>query len=410
MNTASTIVGSQISHRCSALHTSVLALTLAPRELSRLEGLGEVVMVPSGTKIFQKGEAADFLYVVLDGVLVPEVQLSEQPSFWVGPGDVCGEVGFVLGSPRSTTMIVLGPAPRLWRIHRDVLALLGGASGVAVTRLLTALGRVIRARLDPVASRLAEVTEAEYCDHHHPRVAALAQQLRRATPFETACAIWSHVWSMPYRFGSWQWSASDTLGRGHGMCTTKAVLQVALMRAAGIEGGYVKATLDGALVRACMAPVYHPRFERATFKHYYAAARLSGRWIPLDASFSRGSLALIAETEPSVKPYVTWNALDHGYAHGSATLRGTDPFAIEVHPDLADVMCKTPTYDAKNADGMNVLLDRAQGYVAPVAAYAVQAEHALAAGSPLSARGLVMAGLAAEAMRLHHRPAGTRAA
>lgn len=393
--------------RCSSkLRHSVLGLGLGAADLARLEALGEIVTPPSGTVVFRAGEPADHLCVVLDGVMVPES--AGLPRFWVGPGDVCGETGFVLGAARSCTMIALGPAPRLFRVRRDVLALHGAAGGAAVTRLLSALGRAIRARLDPSASDLAEQTEAAYCDHEHPQVAALARSLRGATTLDTACAIWSHVWSMPYRFGSWQWSASDTLRRGHGMCTTKAVLQVALMRAVGIEAGYVRGTLDGTLVRACMAPAYHARFERGTFKHFYAAARIDGRWAPLDASYSRGSLALIAETAHHVKPFVTWNAREHGYANGGATLGGTDPYDIEVHQDLTEVMRKSATYDAKNADAMNVLLDQAQGYAPPPAAYTVCAEQALAAGEWARAREIALDGVTGEALRL--QPAATYAA
>ena len=64
-----------------------------------------------------------------------------------------------------------------------------------------------------------------------------------------------------------------------------------------------------------------------------------------------------------------WDATVEGFANGAASMQGTDPCAIEVHQDLTEVMRKTATYDAKNADAMNVLLDRAQGYVAPVKGY-----------------------------------------
>src|SRR6185369_3483119 len=236
-------------------------------------------------------------------------------------------------------------------------------------------------------------------------VVALAQRLVRSTPFETACAIWSHVWAMPYRFGSWQWSASDTIARKHGMCTTKAILQIALMKAVGIEGGYVKTLLQGELVRALMPRAYHVRFDRPTFKHYYAAAKIDGRWIPLDASFSRASLALIAEAVPSVRPFVDWDARVQGFANGGASLGGTDPFAIEVHTDLADVMRKSPSYDTKNADAMNVLLDRAQGFAPDGPAHVTRMDQALADGEHLLARCAVFDGLANDAATLRARRA-----
>ena len=379
--------------RGSILGESVLSTSLRAEELQRLEALGEVVAFAPGEVVFEAGAPSQFLYVVLDGALLPAMPSGAPPRFWVGPGDVCGEVGFALGTPRGTTMIAFGPAPRVWRIHRDVLSHSGGDTGAAMSRLLAAISRVVWARLERPATEAATWTEADYCDHRSPSVVTMARRLSRRTPFETACAIWAALWKMPYRFGSWQWSASETIARGHGMCTTKAVLQVALMRALGLECGYVRGELVGPLVRACMSAAYAPRFDRPTFKHYYAAARVDGRWVPLDASFSLGSLSLIAETEHHVRPFVTWDALVEGCVNGAATLGGTDPYAIEVCSDIHDVMCKSATYDAKNAGAMNVLLDRAQGYVAPVTSYVAAMNRALAGGYAATARELVLTGL-----------------
>jgi CRP-like cAMP-binding protein len=403
MNTASTLAGPQASPRCLFLQDSVLSSSLSVRELARLELLGEVVAVPSGTPIFRKGDPSEHLYVVLDGLIVPETAQADQVGFWVGPGDVCGEVGFVLGTPRNTTMVVLGLAPLLWRIRRDVLAHLGSASGVAVTRMLAAVARAVRARLDPQTSALAGTAEEDLCDHRHPSVVAVARRLTRRTPLQTASAIWSAVWEMPHRFGPSRWSASDTLARGHGTAISKAILQVALLRAAGIEAGYVKTAVDGSLVRACMPGAYHGRFMRESFRHFHAAARIDGQWIPFDASFSRGALALIAVTEPRVKPLLKWDARKEGFANLPATLAGTDPLAIEVHHDLGEPLDKVSAQDAKNADAINVRLDRAQGFVPQAPAYVTQMEHAFAVGSFLAARNFVVAGLAADAAELLRR-------
>jgi hypothetical protein len=57
---------------------------------------------------------------------------------------------------------------------------------------------------------------------------------------------------------------------------------------------------------------------------------------------------------------------------------------------------------------MNVLLDRAQGYAPPRAAYAARAEQAIAVGATQLAREIALEGVSAEAARL--RPAVTYAA
>ena len=346
--------------------------------------------------------------MVLSGAMIPATPAGA-PAFWVGPGDVCGEVGFALGGKRGTTMAAFGPDPRFWRLHRDALSHLALPRGVVATRLLGAIARTIAARLETPRSGAATWTEADYCDHHHPAVTAMATKLARRTPEETAWAIWAVIGKMPYRFGSWQWTASETIARGHGMCISKAVLQVSLMRALGIECGYVDAELDGGRVRACLPRVYAPRFQRPTFEHCYAAARLDGRWRPLDASFSAGTLSLIAETVPHVKPFLSWDVAGEGFARGAPTLSTRDARAVEVRPDLGDVMRKTAACDAKNADAMNLLLDRAQGYVAPMKPYVARMHQALAAGSVLEARRVVMDGLADDIADLRSRAAAPRA-
>ncbi len=393
----------------SVLHDTVLSRALGASHLACLEELGEEVVVPAGAAIFAAGEPSHFLYAVLDGVLVPEPEQGAAPAYWIGPGDVCGEIGFVLGSERNTTVRAFGGPARVWRIHRDVLAQRRGDAAIAAGRLVAALSTVVRARLEALPRR-SDRTEAEYCNHRHPSVAAMAAGLARETPAESAGAVWAAVWRIPYRFGSWQWSASETLARGHGMCTTKAVLQVALLRALGIEAGYVHGALSGPLVRACMPRAYHERFDRRSFKHYFAAARLDGRWVPLDASFSRASLALIAETEASVAPFVEWNGAEAGYANGIASMSGTDPFAVEVHADMPGVMSKTPSYDGKNADAMNVLLDRAQGYAPRPPRYVAAMERLFAARSWQAGLATVLTGFARDAAMLRrardegHRP------
>jgi CRP-like cAMP-binding protein len=391
-----------VAHHPSILQDSVLASAFDADELRSLERLGEVVELASGAVVFERGAPSEHLYVVLDGALLPVMESGGAPAYWVGPGDVCGEMGFALGTPRRTTMMAFGPAPRFWRVHRDVLA----RASVEGTRLLTALSRVAFARLEAPSRDAATSADADYCNHGHPSVVALAHELARPTQLETACAVWDAIWKMPYRFGTWQWTASETLARGHGMCTTKAILQISLMRILGIECGYVKGLLEGPLVRACMPRVYHPRFQRPTFKHYYAAARINGRWIPLDGSFSLGSLSLIAETEHHVKPFASWDARVHGFANGAASLGGYDPYGIEVCAELDDVMRKAATYDAKNANAMNVLLDRAQGFVAPVPAYTEHAERALSHGDHPTARALLIDGLANDAEKIRAREAG----
>src|SRR5689334_12180037 len=100
-----------IARRSSILADSILASSLDEAVLDLLESMGEVVSVPSGAVLFEEGSPSDHLHVVLDGALVPATK-DGAPPFWVGPGDLCGEGGFVAGTPRRRTMMAFGPDAR----------------------------------------------------------------------------------------------------------------------------------------------------------------------------------------------------------------------------------------------------------------------------------------------------------
>ena len=79
-----------------------------------------------------------------------------------------------------------------------------------------------------------------------------------------------------------------------------------------------------------------------------------------------------------------------------AMYHGTDPLEIEVRPDLAEVMRKQPSYDLGNATAMNVLLDRAQGFVLDTPFYAAHANRLLERAAPAEALEVALAGLSAD--------------
>ena len=197
------------------------------------------------------------------------------------------------------------------------------------------------------------------CDHGHPTIRQLAQSLECTTPADTAEAIFRFVQSMPFRFGLWQELASDTLARGSGLCTTKANLQVALMRATGIEAGFVEAPLDMGTLGALMPDGWRAQM-RSHVKHHFAAARLGGRWHAADASFCDPSCSLFTEAAPHLAAVVPVRLQEGRPFHPVAVINGTDPFEIRVLPDLSTEMGKKSHFLPRHFEAMNTRLDRAR--------------------------------------------------
>jgi len=82
----------------------------------------------------------------------------------------------------------------------------------------------------------------QYCDADHPSVVQLARELipKGCGALEAACRVRNWVRAnILYLLDSKNRLASATLASREGMCTNKANLQIALLRAAGIPAGYI---------------------------------------------------------------------------------------------------------------------------------------------------------------------------
>lgn len=319
---------------------SVLALYLGPhadrvRAFGRIGGLAKQQAIPSGS--------AACLHVVLAGVL-------EEDGGWFGPGNHFGGEGHRLRVSSDSAL--------LWTLDRSQPDWNVAAAAPLRTALAVALDAADRA-LQAATPPRSLPAPASLCDADHPRILHHARRLRGSTEADTAAAIYHFVQRMPYRFGTWQERASDTLARGVGMCTTKANLQVALLRAAGLDAGFVETPLPLTVLGRLM-PQAWLGVMRATVRHYFCAVRLAGRWHAADASYNDDSLAIYVASFPHLAE------CRHGrFGEGrpfspAAVYAGRDPFDITVLENLEAQMGKKSRFSVRHFEALNTRLDRAQ--------------------------------------------------
>lgn len=317
------------------------------RHIEPLWALGFVQSLVAGQTFAGCGSRA--VHVMLRG------RLASAAGVWHGPGNhftVAGERLTALDNP--TAVWTLDPTQYAWRAPANQ------ALRAAWARALRAAQADERAAGPP--STLPD--PRTLCDQDHPAIRSLASSLRGETPAASARAIFHTIQQMPYRFGLWQETASRTLARGSGMCTTKANLQVALLRALDIEAGFVEVPLDIGVLGVLMPEAWRV-FMRSQVKHYFAAVRLGGRWHPADASFCAPSCRLFTEAAPYLGALVPcW--FDEGRPfHPVAYIQGTDPFDIQVLPQIHAEMGKQSRFLPRHFEAMNTRLDHAGRCMAP---------------------------------------------
>jgi CRP-like cAMP-binding protein len=380
------------------LSQTKLASTMSDAALRQIEALGQVRELPSGEPLFDShADASLDLSVVLRGDLHLHRNHGAR-DVWLGPGDIVGEIGFVLGTPRTAEVRAGGYGASVWSVPRaKYLAEPPAERLPLLSRLFLGLAPLVRLR---TAKVLSERTAAEarvvtdHCDHDHPAIRHVAAFLAARDPWDTAAAIFSFVRQIPYRIGFWQVKASRTLELGFGMCTTKSNLQVALLRASGLEAEFGEVLAESGSMDAILPTGYrHLGHRKSHIKHYFAVVRVGDRWVPMDATF----------------PTAVWRTLHPEHAaeppeRGEAVnplgdMLRLDPFDFRRMPDLSQVMAKQPFFDADGVEAMNVVLDRLQGRVLPPPPWAPKIERLLE--EDLRAAFLQSyAGLSADACRL----------
>ena len=332
---------------------STLGLYLDPIE-DQVFAMGEVRHLAPGAVLPE--DEGHLWHVVLDGRMAG-------PRDWFGPGNHFSAIGQPLQA--------MDMPARVWTLDTRSAAWMSPAN----RRLRAAFAKALigTAEAEALATPPALLPDpTTLCDVDHPDIRRMAARLRRATPASTAEAILQFVQLFPYRFGYWQEKASDTLARGVGMCTTKANLQVALMRAANLEAGFAEIAMSTSVLGQLM-PEGWRALQRPTVKHYFAAVKLGGKWHGVDSSYDPAAVRVYLEMFPTMG-HVEYASLAEGRPYvPSIECEGKDVFAITVVPDLNEEMGKKSRFNTRQFESLNTRLDRARGVphrpvVAPAAA------------------------------------------
>ncbi len=133
--------------------TSILALPLfsglRPEDAVDLVRCCQAVALSDGTVLFEEGEDADDLYILVEGVLVIRCVGATGESVEVGracPGDLVGEMGVIDKAPRSASAIASGAVRLLSLDGQAFRRLIDGAHPAAWT-LLRQIRRLLVRRL-----------------------------------------------------------------------------------------------------------------------------------------------------------------------------------------------------------------------------------------------------------------------
>jgi hypothetical protein len=330
--------------------------------LPRVTRLGHFARWEPGGLLCRKGETEEALHLIFSGRI-------RHPGGWLGAGAHVGELGFLLGVPRSADVVAESVATG-WSIrHRDLWK-----DPAAGTHLVSALLRELPNRLkkfDP-----PPVPEDEFCDAGHPAIVALARALGAGDGEATARSIWEFVRALPYRFGPWWQRASDTLRQGWGMCTTKTNLQVALWRAAGLEAGFVEMQGSSDLIHP-LIPEGWKASLKPSLRHFVGAVRLEGRWHVAEASFTDPLLDHFARAFPDLHGILPPEFGVGKPFHPLAYVTGGDPFAAEVRPAITHAMARRSSFDADQLELLNLTTDTLQPPVTDESAWLIRARERL---------------------------------
>lgn len=146
---------------------------------------------------------------------------------------------------------------------------------------------------------------SEFCDCNSSEVQKLAKELTKdaSDTKEAAIKIFFYVRDQ-IKFGYPSLGkASEVLRRGYGTCSSKANLQVALLRSVGISTRFQLQSINARVLFENKVP---PPFRDEEFSgevtHYSAEVYLNGKWLVADTTFDK-------EIDP--ERAIDWNGETH---------------------------------------------------------------------------------------------------
>lgn len=129
---------------------------LGKRELRKVAGTATVAHVPAGQHIVREGFTAEAFYVILEGAARAAGTPEATP---LGPGDHCGELGLLDGSPRSASILAESDVAAVRLPRKEFLDLVDRHAEIARALLAELAARV---RQLEAALRDAEVRKPHF--------------------------------------------------------------------------------------------------------------------------------------------------------------------------------------------------------------------------------------------------------
>jgi transglutaminase-like putative cysteine protease len=152
--------------------------------------------------------------------------------------------------------------------------------------------------------------DTRFCDYRHPDVQSLAATVAENAddPRDLALQAFEHVRDhIVFGLDLWQVSASETLRKGYGMCSNKALLLVAVLRQRGVPARLAWVPmLREALAPAVGKMIY--TLPRA-LNHVIAEVQLDDEWIPVDLTLDRETFEALYRPA-GVAWDIDWNGVD----------------------------------------------------------------------------------------------------
>jgi CRP-like cAMP-binding protein len=102
----------------SKLKTVGLFASLSPRELERVAGVTDEIIVPAGTRLIHEGDFAHEFLLILTGSA--EVTRAGAPIATLGRGDFAGEIGAVRDVRRNATVTAASELTAIVMTARDL--------------------------------------------------------------------------------------------------------------------------------------------------------------------------------------------------------------------------------------------------------------------------------------------------